>query len=104
MNPQILDNIIVGGLVEGLTERDLEIARFETTIRLDGSERFLPRILVGVGLFKSTNEVRQIDKQRMVSDKFKDPLEQQLWRTLDQPEMTRFKIGKKVFWLFVGEL
>jgi hypothetical protein len=104
MNKQIPDNIIVNGLVKGLTEKQIGIHRDEITLRIDDSVTFLPRILVDAGLFKSTSEIRQINKQRLASTKFKDPLEQVLWRELDQPEMTRFKVGKKVFWLIVGEL
>ena len=52
-------------------------------------ERFLPRILVTLGVFRSTGEVR---KNR--SD---------LFRTLDKLDMEELKIGKRVIWLLVGE-
>ena len=106
-----LDNIIIGNLVEGLTESQLGISPEEVTIHLtenevvnDKGDLFLPHILKTVGLFKSTGEIRKINDQRLKSDKFKNDPDQNLWRTLEQPEVTRFKIGKKIFWLFVGDI
>jgi hypothetical protein len=105
-----IDNIIVGNLVEGLTEDQIGIHSSEDTIRLsfkqainDKGDLFLPNILKNVGLFKSTSEIRKINDQRLKSDKFKNIPNQNLWRTCIQPEMTSFKIGKKVFWLIIGE-
>jgi len=104
----MLDNIIVGNLVEGLTPRDLGIGKEETTVTMTMQEAiemglFLPRLLVHFGLFKTTSEVKRIDKDRKKSTKIKDKNSRELWRTLDNPEMTHFKIGKKNFWLIVGE-
>ena len=105
-----VDNIIVGPLVEGLTEFQLGILPDEDTIRLsfdevrnDSGDVFLPHILKTVGLFKSTGEIRKINEQRLKSEKFKKDPDQNLWRNCIQPEMTSFKIGKKVFWLIIGE-
>lgn len=105
----MIDNIIIGELVDGLTSKDLGIGDEETTIRIDLAQAndmqlFLPRILVHVGLFKTTSEIKRINKDRMNSKKIKDSNSRNLWRTLDQPEMTLFKIGKKVFWLIVGDI
>lgn len=104
----MIDNIIVGELVEGLIPKDLGIGDEETTIRIDlvqanDMQLFLPRILVHVGLFKTTSEIKRINKDRLNSKKIKDSNSRELWRTLDQPEMTHFKIGKRNFWLIVGE-
>jgi len=105
-----VDNIIVGNLVEGLTEIQLGVLPTEDTIHLsfaqiinDKEELFLPHILKTVGLFKSTGEIRRINQQRLKSEKFKKDPDQNLWRNCMQPEMTSFKIGKKVFWLIIGE-
>jgi len=101
-----IDNIIVAGLVEGLTENALGIDPTENTInvskyRAEELEWFLPRILVEVGMFKTTSEIRRIHDQRKKSSKIIDPLSKSIWRTIDSCEATSFKIGKKVFWLFV---
>lgn len=102
-----IDNIIIGKPIEGLTEQSLGIDPCERTIRLSfadcqSHEMFLPRIFVAVGLFKTTSEVKRLHQQRQQS-KITDPLSKNLWRTIGSPEMTPFKIGKKVFWLIVGE-
>ena len=52
-------------------------------------ERFLPRILVTLGVFRSTGEVR---KNRP-----------DLFRTLDKLDMEELKIGKRVIWILIGE-
>ena len=105
----MIDNIIIGELVEGLTPHDLGIGKEETTITIGVREAtemelFLPRLLVHVGLFKTTSEVKRIDKDRKNSTKIKDENSRNLWRNLDKPEFTQFKIGKKVFWLAVGDI
>jgi len=107
----MIDNLIIGEPVEGLNLHDLGIGQEETTVQLDPRSQdcietrmFLPALLVHVGVFKTTSEVKRINKDRSKSTKIKDPLSRDLWRTLDKPEMTHFKIGKKVFWLVVGDL
>ena len=102
-----IDNIIIGDLIEGITPQMLGVLDSEQTVTISKEEAenmnwFLPRILVHVGLFKSTSEIKKINDQRMKSNKIKDPLSRELWRTLEKPEMTDFKIGKKFFWLIVG--
>lgn len=104
----VLDNIIIGTLVDGLTCDDIGIGKEEETLNVtmcDALEHnmFLPKILVSLGLFKSTSDVRRIHKQRITSQKIKDSNSRDLWRTIDKPEMTHFKIGKLNFWLVVGE-
>lgn len=105
----MIDNLIIGNLVEGLTPHDLGIGKEETTVTIGVREAtemelFLPRLLVHAGLFKTTSEIKRIHKDRIKSTKIKDSDSRNLWRTIDMPEMTQFKIGKKVFWLIVGDL
>ncbi len=82
----------------GVTEED--------TVVFEKEEQFLPRILVKHGVFKSTSVVRRHNEARLKNsiplDKF-----QNLWRSVGENgelEMTRFKIGRTVFWIIVGEL
>ena len=105
----MIDNLIIGELVEGLTPLDLGIGKEETTVTVSKEkaielELFLPRLFVHAGLFKNTSEVKRIHNDRIKSTKIKDPDSRNLWRTLDKPEFTQFKIGKKVFWLAVGDI
>lgn len=105
----MIDNLIIGELVDGLTPEDLGIGEEETTHNVstsDASEMdmFLPRLLVHAGLFKNTSEVKRIHKVRMESKKITDPDSKNLWRTLSRPEMTHIKVGKKTFWLIVGDI
>lgn len=107
MSSQI-DNIVVGTLVDGLTLEDLGALPDENTIFISMEEAkedslFLPKILIRANLFSGTSEVKRIHEQRIDNTKIVDPYSRNLWRTLDRPEMTHFKIGKKVFWLIVGE-
>ena len=103
----MIDNIVIGEPLVSL--ESLGVLPDENTVHLpfhdieNEGEVFLPGVLAHVGLFKSTSQIRQINKQRMKSDKIKDPLSQNLWRTITKPEMTHFKVGKKVFWLIVGK-
>lgn len=100
----MVDNIVIGTPLIELEK--LGVLESETTVHFpfnDDGTVFLPSILKQAGLFKSTSEIKQIDAQRNKSGKIKDPLERQLWRKINQPEMTPFKVGKKVFWLIVGE-
>lgn len=72
-------------------------------LRNDQGNVFLPHLLVKLGVFKSTSECRKINQQRQKSSKFNKDADQDLWRNIERPEFTNFKIGKKVFWLIVGE-
>lgn len=104
-----LDNLVIGKPIEGLTLEQLGIGAEETTQTIGVREAtemelFLPRILVHAGIFKNTSEVKRIHNDRIKSKKIKDENSRNLWRNLDKPEMTQFKIGKKVFWLIVGDL
>lgn len=101
-----IDNIIIGNTL--VDPQLLGVSKTETTIHLSFSDArneqgnmFLPVILKQVGIFKSTNEIKQVNSQRK-SKIEEDPL-QDLWRNIEEPEFTEFKIGKKLFWLLVGE-
>lgn len=103
----MVENIVVGNLVEGLTEEMVGIGPEEETIRISTEQAkeldfFLPRILVEAGLFKTTSEIKRIAVQRMKSN-VQDPLSKELWRKVGRPEMTFFKVGKKAFWVIIGE-
>lgn len=104
----MIDNIVIGTPLVPL--EDLGVLPDEQTVSLtieemlnDKGELFLPAILKHVGLFKSTSEIKKISTQRTNNKKIVDPASRNLWRVLDGPEFTHFKIGKKVFWLIVGE-
>jgi len=79
------NNIIIGIPLVPLSQ--LGITPTEVTIT--DEERFLPKLLVKYGFFKSTSQLR---KNR--SD---------LWRTLDKPDYEEIKIGHKRVWIVVGE-
>jgi len=105
----MIDNIVIGNLVEGLSPVDLGILDYESNVYMTMEEAkqanlFLPSILVKIGLFKSTSEIKKIAKQRDASKKIIDPNSRLLWRTITQPELTHFKIGKKSFWVAVGTI
>lgn len=104
----IADNIIIGKEIVSL--EDLGIRETEICMRFtfkeltnDKGNVWLPHLLVKLGVFKSTNECNQINKQRQASSKFNKDPSQDLWRNIENPEFTHFKIGKKVFCLIVGE-
>lgn len=104
-----IDNIVIGNLIEGVTLDMLGVIPSEFTVHMTEQEAsdlnfFLPKILVELGVFKSTSQVKDIHKVRMNSDKIKCPDEKNLWRNVDRPELTRFKVGKKLFWLIVGDI
>ena len=63
---------------------------------------FLPKVLVDAGVFRSTSEVKRIDRDRQHIIEEKGAVAA-LWRTVKDPEATRYKIGKRSFWLFVGD-
>ena len=102
------ENVVIGEPLVPL--EDLGVLEEEETIRFtfeevtnDQGNVFLPHLLVNIGLFKSTSECRNINKQRQKSSKFNKDPDQNLWRNIERPEFTRFKVGKRVFWLIVGE-
>ncbi len=108
--------MIIDLIVVGKPETSPEEWGFDEgeTIVYEDEERFLPRILVKHELFKSTSTVKQINKQRLEQDQITIPCypgkivstnpDQNLWRTIEEKELTPFKIGRRVFWLLVGEL
>jgi len=105
----MIDNLIIGEPIEGLTLHDLGIGTEETTLTIGVNEAiemelFLPRILVHVGIFNTTSEIKRINKDRQNSTKIKDENSRNLWRKLNKPEFTYIKCGKKTFWLLVGDI
>jgi len=102
-----IDNIVIGDLVEGVTLEMLGVCDDEVTIHItedDACEAdfFLPRLLVTAGVFQNTSEVRRIQKDRDGMGRLCDD-ERVLWRNLTNPELTKFKVGKKLFWVIVGD-
>lgn len=53
------------------------------------NERYLPRLLVNIGYFKSISQVRKNRPDLCI--------------TLDEPDMLNFRIGKRHLWILVGE-
>jgi len=104
----IPDNIVIGTPLTSLESLDVDenesVAEFTfEELRNDQGNVFLPHLLKQIGVFGSTSECKKINEQRQQSSKFNKDPNQNLWRNIDQPELTRFKIGHKVFWLIVGE-
>lgn len=102
------DNIVIGTpLVDlqllGVSKRETTISFTMDELRNGNGELFLPTVLKQVGFFPSTGQIKQINQQRQKNEKFKNDPDQNLWRNLERPEFTEFKIGKRVFWLIVGE-
>lgn len=103
----VSDNIVIGTPMvsfEALGILDTEVTLLLTFDEAcnDQGNVFLPHVLKMAGIVKSIGEAKQINKQRMASPKFNKKANQNLWRNLDHPEFTIFKIGKKVFCLVVG--
>ena len=85
-NPNLRpDNIIIGRPLTSIKSHD--ITEEENTVF--DEERFLPKLLVKYGFFKSTGQVR---KNR--SD---------LWRELNKVDCEELKIGHKIVYIVVGE-
>ncbi len=102
-----IDNIVIGDLVEGVTLEMLGVCDDEVTIHItedDAREAnfFLPRLLVTAGVFPTTSEIRRLQKDRDKMGRLCDD-ERVLWRNLRNPELTKFKVGKKLFWLIAGD-
>ncbi|KKL70028.1 hypothetical protein LCGC14_2109010 [marine sediment metagenome] len=102
------NNVVIGEPLVSLEA--LGVEESETIVRFsfdevtnDQGNVFLPHLLKTLGVFNSTNECRRINEQRQKSSKFNKDPNLNLWRNIDRPEFTNFKIGKKVFWLIVGE-
>lgn len=104
----VVDNIVIGTpLVDleklGVIETEATLSFTMDELRNEKGDLFLPAILKHVGFFNSTGQIRQINQQRLKNEKFKSDPDQNLWRNIERPEFTEFKIGKRVFWLIVGE-
>jgi hypothetical protein len=102
-----IDNIVIGELVEGVTLEMLGVLDEEVTLHISEDDArdmnfFLPKLLVTAGVFQNTSEIKRIQKQRDAMGQLCDD-ERIIWRNLTNPELTRFKIGKKLFWLIAGE-
>lgn len=108
MSVTAIDNVVIGTpLVSldllGISKRENTVHVDLEEVRRDDGSVFLPTVLTKAGLFKSNGEIRQINTQRQKSKKFQSDPDQELWRTLERPEFTEFKVGKRIFWLVVGE-
>ena len=80
----------VATVVVGEPLVDLALLGFkEEDITLKTDERFLPRVLVQLGWFSSTSEVK-----RNRPDLFEE---------CNMPDFQEIRIGKKLLWLIVGE-
>lgn len=102
-----IDNIVIGNLVEGVTLEMLGVLDDEVTLHISEDDAreanfFLPRLLVTAGVFPNTSEIKRIQKQRDTMGQLCDD-ERVLWRNLANPELTKFKVGKKLFWLIAGD-
>ncbi len=102
-----IDNIVIGNLVEGVTLEMLGVCDDEVTIHISEDDAreanfFLPRLLVMAGVFPTTSEVRRIQKDRDNMTHLPEA-ERNLWRNLKDPELTKFKVGKKLFWIIAGQ-
>lgn len=105
----MIDNIIVGNVIEGLTLDSLGIKPNENNLHIsmdqaEDLDMFLPKILVHAGMFKSTSAIKAITKTRNTQKKIIDCDSRLLWRTITRPELTEFKIGKQYFWFVVGSM
>ncbi len=103
-----VENIVLGTPIVSLDDlgvRPDEITTFVDfeEIENEDGEVFLPVLLKHCGIFESTSKVKQAHRQRIKSTKIKDELSRNLWRNIDGFEVTHFKIGKRIFWLIVGE-
>lgn len=101
-------NIVIGTpLVHldalGVTEDEQTITLSFEDLLNDEDQVFLPTVLKQAGIFKSTSDIRQVNKQRQNSSKITDHLEKNLWRNVEEPEFTQFKVGKQIFCLIVGQ-
>lgn len=80
----------VATVVIGKPLVDLALLGFEDEdVTLKTEERFLPRILVQLGWFASSSEVK-----RNRPDLFKE---------FNSPDFQKIRVGKKVLWLIVGD-
>jgi hypothetical protein len=103
-----IDNIVIGNLVEGVTLEMLGVLDGEVTVHISEDDAreanfFLPRLLVDAGVFPNTSEIKRIQKQRDTMGHLCDD-ERVVWRNLTNPELTKFKIGKKLFWIIMGQV
>lgn len=102
-----IDNIVIGNLVEGVTLEMLGVLDDEVTLHISEQDArdmnfFLPKILADLGVFQNTSEIKRIQKDRDNMMHLPED-ERFFWRVLTDPELTRFKVGKKLFWLIVGD-
>ena len=102
-----IDNIVIGNLVEGVTLEMLGVLDDEVTIHISEADAldmnlFLPKMLATAGVFQNTSEVKRLQKVRDTMTKLNED-ERVLWRTMTTPELTRFKVGKKLFWVIMGD-
>jgi hypothetical protein len=102
-----IDNIVIGDLVEGVTLEMLGVCDDEVTVHITEDDArnmnfFLPKLLATAGVFQNTTEVKRIQSARDTMGHLCDD-ERILWRNVTHPELTKFKVGKKLFWVIVGQ-
>ena len=88
----MIENIVVGSpicSIETIFGKDIfDWLLVEQEKTVYETERFLPKLLVKYGFFKSTSEIK---RNRM-----------DLWVTLDKLDFIEIKIGKKKLWIVAG--
>jgi hypothetical protein len=88
-----VENIIVGepivepSLLFALNEADWQCNEFEKTIRTN--ERFLPKILVDLGIASSISEIKRNRKDLCIE--------------LNYLDFIMIKLGKRKLWILVGK-
>ena len=89
------ENIVIGNILCEPSElfacSEADWIENEKPITVFTNERFLPKILVKLGIYKSLNEIRRN--------------RQDLWITLDKVDfIDKLKVAKKTFlWIAIGE-
>ena len=88
-----IENIVIGSPLfsykELLSKNESDWENVEKEKTIATNERFLPKILVEIGATKSTSEIRR-NRPDLV-------------RVLNEPDFLFIKLGKKKFWIVVGE-
>jgi hypothetical protein len=88
-----IENVVIGKpIVPGwtlLASDEDDWKNIEESKTLFTEERFLPKILVSIGIFKSNSEVKRNRPD--------------LFKSLDKLDFIKIKINKRKLWIVVGE-